>query len=781
MLVRSYLRLVQFVFFLISLTPILVYGNHLHIQSLRSAAPFSFLTQELVWLYVAAVVSNVCVGFILWKIRPSVESASSAYYEMLGNIPEKRLSLAIAVSAGLGLFLELAVIRWQVSVIPLLAFYKNFGLFACFAGLGLGYAISARKTIPILLVVPLLGLQIFSLLYLKFGFGSDLLADVIANPIKETVNMGVINVRTRMQTATIYFVLSAIFLLTALTFLPLGQLAGTLMTRCSNNLKAYGFNLLGSLIGVLLMHGVSLTWAPPPVWFSAAFAGLLCFMFFSPRTMLISGLFSVIVLAVLSWPFDYKVQQIYSPYQLIEREYSDDGLMHIRAAGHTFQTAHNLAEEYVNKIDNAEITRQARYYELPYEILGEPGSVAIVGAGTGNDVAAALRRGATQVDAVEIDPAVLMLGKQFHPENPYADSRVNPIVNDARSHFRNTDQTYDMIVYGLLDSHSVLSHSSSVRLDSFVYTVEGFREARSRLTDSGVLSLSFFVLTPELGKKIYSMLEEAFDGQAPIILQSTYNNYYLFFESNDGLPKIAPEVLTSAEYDDISAQVAADVSDITNATDDWPFFYMPRKVYPFSYLGVLVMFFGLFVLLFASFSKEKPALDHAIYFFLGAGFMLVETKGITELGLTFGNTWQVIGIVIAGVLVMAYFANLVVAKINLTHLMIPFICLFASLLIGYAVAFGGGLPSTSVGRIGTVLLITCPIFFSGICFSTALGQSKNVAGAMGANLLGAMFGGLLEYNSMRFGFQSLYLLGMILYVLAALSYFLPAKVRVKNA
>ena len=105
----------------------------------------------------------------------------------------------------------------------------------------------------------------------------------------------------------------------------------------------------------------------------------------------------------------------------------------------------------------------------------------MVGAGTGNDVAAALRAGVKRVDAVEIDPAILCLGKLYHPEHPYADPRVDAVVNDARTFLRSTRNIYDLIVYGLLDSHTLLSHTSSVRLDSYVYTVEGLREARARL------------------------------------------------------------------------------------------------------------------------------------------------------------------------------------------------------------------------------------------------------------------------------------------------------------
>src|SRR5215467_72466 len=125
-----------------------------------------------------------------------------------------------------------------------------------------------------------------------------------------------------------------------------------------------------------------------------------------------------------------------------------------------------------------------------------------------------------------------MVGQQRHPEKPYADPRVHPINNDARTFLRGTTGAYDLIVYGLLDSHTLLSHGSSVRLDSFVYTVEGLREARSRLKPDGMISLSFTVLSEALGRKIYLMLQEAFDGRAPTCIGSEGGNT-TFLVSND--------------------------------------------------------------------------------------------------------------------------------------------------------------------------------------------------------------------------------------------------------
>ena len=99
-------------------------------------------------------------------------------------------------------------------------------------------------------------------------------------------------------------------------------------------------------------------------------------------------------------------------------------------------------------------------------------------------------------------------------------------------------------------------------------------------------------------------------------------------------------------------------------TDDWPFFYMVERAYPVTYmvaLGMILLLSYFFVRRTIGFAEPIDR-SYLPFFFLGSGFMLVETKAITELGLHLGGTWFVIAAAILLVLVMAFLANLIVTR-----------------------------------------------------------------------------------------------------------------------
>ena len=717
------------------------------------------------WVYavIGLGICGACVAFhwLLRRLESTLERAATEQAAFLiDGLSDRWVNAAILVSAALSLFLELAMIRWQAAAFPFFAFYKNLSLLSCFAGLGLGYSLGKRNRGCLFLTLPLLCWQFLFMNCMRYGMTEAQSSSLYVLPFREQLNMGLPRAAHFYYGLQTYYVLAVVFLLTALAFIPVGQMCGWLLERRSK-LAGYGFNLLGSLVGVLMMFLVSAFWTPPSLWFLIAFAGLLCFFSRKTYALPVAAAVAVLALIILEWPAAPSLQRIYSPYQLLEIGHDPRGLMEIRAAGHYYQRVHDFSHDAENPV----LRRIKDYYELPYQLL-KPKDVAVVGAGTGNDVAAALRGGADHVDAIEIDPAILLLGRKAHPEHPYSNPGVRAIVNDARSFLRTTDSRYDLIVFGLLDSHTLLSQASSVRLDSFVYTAQAMREARARLTSHGMISLTFSVMNDPLGRKIYLMLQDAFDGRPPLCIQVGYDAGVVFLESEAGPISLPSDFLVRRGFFDKTAVYANPAVRADISTDDWPFFYMPQRVYPVSYLAMVGLVLILSLLLISSLLPERMGSGNFPFFLLGAGFMLVETKSITELGLTFGNSWQVIGLVIAGIMVMAYLANLVVQWVAIDRPAWPYVFLLGSLLLGWWVSKAGGVPSNLLGRLTAVVLLTSPLFFSGIVFSTLLKGRGEISGVMSANLFGAMCGGLLEYNSMYFGFRFLYLLAAGLYLCA---------------
>ena len=142
-------------------------------------------------------------------------------------------------------------------------------------------------------------------------------------------------------------------------------------------------------------------------------------------------------------------------------------------------------------ITTTELRRTAEpTYFLPYERAVEPPErVLVIGAGTGADVAIALTEGAGRVDAVEIDPELYELGRRLNPERPYEDPRVRVIIDDGRAFLERSDDRYDLILFALPDSLTLVSGQSSLRLESYLFTREAMEVARDHLTTDGVFAM----------------------------------------------------------------------------------------------------------------------------------------------------------------------------------------------------------------------------------------------------------------------------------------------------
>jgi len=727
------------------------------LPALASAAALALLELVGFWAFFLAMSVPVLCLAADWIRR--LEPLLLAHGAQIDAIPEVRRGLWIALAACAGLVVELVLIRWQASCFQLFAYFKNVTLFSAFLGLGLGYAIGPARPLLAALVLPALSLQVIVFHGLRFS----LLHPVLQNPVPEHLTFGLTAGGSLSRAVITYGFLLLTFAATALTCVPLGQLAARLMRR-GDPLKAYGWNLAGSIGGVLLFAGLAHLWAPPAGWI--VIVGLLLVPFLAVGLDRTLGLLSAVSLAaalmVLLQPGEPRDSEVHSPYQVLVLHHRPPDPPSISVNNVYFQNILDLRPESI--LGNAGRRAAAGHYDLPYRLRSSPGKVLVVGSGTGNDVAAALRSGATSVDAVEIDPAILAFG-QLHPERPYSDPRVRAITEDARHHIRQTSERYDLVVYGLLDSHTLLSGLSNVRLDSFVYTVEAFRDARARLTRDGVVSLAFCVLADEIARKLFLMLKEAFDGAEPRVFQTSYDAGLLFAAG----PGLRADVALPETVADVTARVrgltvAADVS-----TDDWPFLYMGRRQFPKSYVVMAIGVLALSTLLVGRVLPGTRLLGAPAFFFLGAAFMLIEAKAITQLALVFGSTWQVTSAVITAVLVMAFLGNLVVQRRPRTR---PWI---AYAMLGLTIAAGMFVPvsvyaglSPAAAKTLSALHVTLPVLFAGIIFSTELRRASDLPGALGTNLAGAMAGGLVEYLSMYFGFNALGAAAIALYAAAML-------------
>jgi spermidine synthase len=413
-------------------------------------------------------------------------------------------------------------------------------------------------------------------------------------------------------------------------------------------------------------------------------------------------------------------------------------------------------------------------YNLPFRFTVPNPRVLIVGSGTGNDVAAALRNQSSAIDAVEIDPKILDLGRRRHPERPYADPRVSAHLNDARAFMKRTTARYDLILFGLLDSHTQLSDYSNMRLDNFVYTEESFREARALLAPDGVMFIKFQINHPFVGQRLTEMLTQTF-GKAPVVAYapSSYSTSATCFAISNS-SQVEARLAADSKLRQLVASARPaflDSPKVAVTTDNWPYLYHQGHWIP----GIFYLLSALVIVLAALFYFQIPEartrVPSLFFFGMGAGFLLLETQVVSRLALYFGTTWQVNGIVIAAILSALLLANYVIERQQRPW---PRSWTLAGILAGivFAYVFPFERIAGSAAVVGSLaaLIFAIPIFFAGLLFASEFRLAESPAAALGANMLGAVVGGLLENLSLIIGLKALLLVAAVLYCLAAVGF-----------
>jgi SAM-dependent methyltransferase len=426
-----------------------------------------------------------------------------------------------------------------------------------------------------------------------------------------------------------------------------------------------------------------------------------------------------------------------------------------------------------DKIENTPLQTWLAYYEMPYQLI-RPQTVLIMAGGSGNDAVMALRDAPqARIDVVDVDPVLLANGYTFHPQKPYRDPRVHVFNDDARAYLRNTDKTYDLIVMNALDSHHQAANLSTLKLESFIYTVECFRDIKRRLAPNGGFLLNLSTHRAWIPGRVFWSLTEAFGQEPRMFLLSAGPFSSIGYYLGPKAPAAASLPLAHQPLCEIAPHSVIPLRGrVELITDDWPQLYLERREIPELYLMVLglvlVLALGTHWLLLrgAAFSGH----NNLHFFLLGAGFMLLETRSLTKSALLFGSTWFVNAIVIATILLMIFCANALVLLFGHWSKKINYAGLAACLIIGYLVPLNFILDFSFVPRVIVAgLWLGSSIFFAGLVFSNSFRQAESASSAFGANLLGVVLGGCLEYTSMCFGLNFLYLLALAIYLLAYLT------------
>lgn len=720
------------------------------------------------------------------------------------------------------LFLELACIRWFPAHVLFLTFLTNTVLLACFLGMSLGcLAVHHRRNYllatPLLLVVAVLastGMDGAHLILGKY-------LDVGHQQSPQMVYFG-----TEYHTSDlakfaipIEVIVGVFFVLIALIMVGPGQALGRALKAVPNRLQAYTINIAGSIVGIVLFAACSWMHLSPLWWFLPVAAGIVWFLVQTlpaPRTRLAwSALAAAVLLpaltllpATLRARFANSSRETYwSPYYRVN--YSGPPIRGIA----------------VNLVGHQEMkARDEPYpaYALPHLLNRDSGGkpfkdVLIIGGGSGNDVSRALQWGGddARIDVVEIDPVIYSLGQRDHPDRPYQDPRVTVHLDDGRNFLRATERKYDLVIFALVDSLVLHSSYSNIRLESYLFTRQAFDDVKRCLKPDGTFAMYNFFRQGWLVSRLVKSVQESF-GAPPIVMTlpttdvvrpeaqaggftfclvgggaeriesafASHGDYWLHAKTtpNLNLPDgfTTPPPAQRASLKDAKdwlhfrlAKVEQPAAPIQSATDDWPFPYLREPMIPDLSIRGMILLGGLSLGLLAVFAPrrkgEGPRLGFdGRMFFLGAGFMLIETKAVVHMALLFGSTWMVNSIVFFAVLVMILAANLFVLRVRPTNLTPWYAGLALALGLNALIPLDAflGLPRL-VQVTGSCLLVFAPILFAGVIFAVSFARVAQPDRSFGYNIAGAMAGGLAEYTSMLLGFQHLVLVALGFYALSA--------------
>lgn len=397
--------------------------------------------------------------------------------------------------------------------------------------------------------------------------------------------------------------------------------------------------------------------------------------------------------------------------------------------------------------------------------------VAVIGAGGGTEVLNALRHGATEVTAVELNPQMVEMVRRW--SDIYENPRVDVVTAEARQFIRRTDEKFDAIQIALVGSHGASAAGVQALSESYLYTVEAMRELLARLRPRGHLVITRWMQAPP--REVIKLMatatavtpyiavlrgwntatvivkNEAFDTSEVTALRAFCDERSFDLDWAPGVTREETNQLNVLDepylFDAATALLSGKREELFDrykfnihpATDERPYFFhtfrwrtLPellqmraRGGVPLLEWGYLVLVIGLaqafvaavlLILLPLFFMRRARPRARLIAYFgaIGLAFLFIEIAFMQRLTLFLGHPLYAIAVVLSSFLVFGGLGSGMSSRINQRKAMtVPFT------VAGFAIValiFARGLTAAAVGlsdpvKIAISIVLVAPLAF----------------------------------------------------------------------
>jgi len=418
--------------------------------------------------------------------------------------------------------------------------------------------------------------------------------------------------------------------------------------------------------------------------------------------------------------------------------------------------------ELVDK--NAEFSNRTAFLRLPY-LNNKPSLVLVLGTGLGEDISQALKAGATYIDAVELDPVLLELGKAF--DNNYASPLVHVVNADPRNYINSCDKKYDTIILGCLDVQkdaTTLSHFRDVSL----YTKDSYRKCLNLLKPNGNLLISCAAADSKdadiLCQRFYATANQALT-EKPVVVGGSNTGWSPFLFRLNKTPQKPPALHEVAPF---SVVLFGPNAKFQILSEDLP--YICLRAAPLS-----LTCFALFVVAAAAigFAPSGSANNLVVMarerqsLLVATGFALAISGTVNRCELLLGSSWHVGAIAYGAFLLLNW--RIIAAYIDaeagrIEHFLYP--TLLASLLVSFLLPIHWLSKWGIFGLVVILFLTVLPVLRILLIIPSISARSESLQKALVFNLLGFALGILLQPAAIILGNNSLFLIALIACVIA---------------